>query len=72
MILQARSGRNSDSFSLYAKKQESLDAAWLVNAPAYQACFRAEPSRDRSRPVRVEDIDEAREQLIRRRVTHLD
>ena len=72
MILQARSGRNSDSFSLYPKKQESLDAAWLVNALACRDCFRAEPSPDRSRPVRVEDIDEAREQLIRRRATHLD
>ncbi|MDE0628593.1 MAG: ATP-binding protein [Bryobacterales bacterium] len=45
---------------------------WLVNALAYEACFRAEPGRDRSRPIRVEAIDEAREQLILRRVTHLD
>ena len=39
---------------------------------AYEACFRAEPGRDPSRPIRVEAIDEARERLIRRRVTHLD
>ena len=45
---------------------------WLVNALAYEACFRAENGRDPSRPIRVEAIDEAREQLIRRRVTHLD
>ncbi|MYC68871.1 MAG: hypothetical protein F4X12_21385 [Acidobacteriia bacterium] len=45
---------------------------WLANALAYEACFRAEPGRDRSRPIRVEAIDEARQQLIRRRVTHLD
>ena len=45
---------------------------WLVNALAYEACFRAEPGRDRSRPIRVEAIEEAREQLILRRVTHLD
>ena len=44
----------------------------LVNALAYEACFRAETGRDPSRPIRVEAIDEAREQLIRRRVTHLD
>ena len=45
---------------------------WLVNALAYEACFRAETGRDPSRPIRVEAIDDAREQLIRRRVTHLD
>ena len=45
---------------------------WLVNALAYQACFRAETSRDRSRPIPADAIDEAREALILRRVTHLD
>ena len=45
---------------------------WLVNALAYQACFRAETGHDRSRSIRVDSIDEARETLILRRVTHLD
>ena len=45
---------------------------WLVNALAYEACFRAENGRDRSRPIPVDSIDEARETLILRRVTHLD
>ncbi len=45
---------------------------WLVNALAYQACFRTEGGRDRSEPIRFAAIDEAREALILRRVTHLD
>ena len=45
---------------------------WLVNALAYQACFRAENSRNRSQPIPADAIDEAREALILRRVTHLD
>ena len=45
---------------------------WLVNALAYEACFRAENGRERSRPIRVDSIDEARETLILRQATHLD
>ena len=45
---------------------------WLVNALAYEACFRSETGRDRSRAIGVEAIDEAKEALILRRVTHLD
>jgi hypothetical protein len=45
---------------------------WLVNALAYESCFRMPAGRDRSRPIGVELIDEAKENLILRRVTHLD
>ncbi len=45
---------------------------WLVNALAYETCFRAEHGHDRSRAIGVDAIDEAREALILRRVTHLD
>ncbi|MDG4594247.1 MAG: AAA-like domain-containing protein [Candidatus Contendobacter sp.] len=45
---------------------------WLVNALAYEACFERPEGRDRSRPVTVERIDQAKEQLILNRVTHLD
>ena len=45
---------------------------WLVNALAYQACFKDRSARDRSRPIRADAIDEAREALILGRVTHLD
>ena len=45
---------------------------WLVNALAYQACFRNKGGRDRSRAIDGAAIAAAREQLILRRETHLD
>ena len=45
---------------------------WLVNALAYEACFRSRAGRDRSRAVCDEAIQAAREELILRRETHLD
>jgi hypothetical protein len=45
---------------------------WLVNALAYQACFAMKEMRDRTKPVTVEVINQAREELILRRDTHLD
>ena len=44
----------------------------MLKALAYQACFKTEGGRDRSEPIRVAAIDEAREALILGRVTHLD
>ena len=45
---------------------------WLVNALAYEACFDNKAGRDRSREITGEAIQNAREQLIFRRETHLD
>ena len=45
---------------------------WLVNALAYGASFRGKAGRDRSPPITLDAIREARERLIRRRDTHLD
>ncbi len=45
---------------------------WLVNALAYEACFKNKAGRDRSRPVAAAAIHDAHEQLILRRETHLD
>ena len=45
---------------------------WLVNALAYEACFKNKGGRDRRRSISAEAIQDAREQLIRRRETHLD
>ena len=45
---------------------------WLVNALAYQTCFRGALATDRSRPVAEADVLEAREALVLRRDTHLD
>ena len=45
---------------------------WLVNALAYEACFHDRKGRDRSRPITAAAVQDAREQLIRSRETHLD
>lgn len=45
---------------------------WLVNALAYQATWNMKHMRDRSKPITVEVIQQAKEELILRRDTHLD
>ena len=45
---------------------------WLVNALAHQATWNMREMRDRTKPVTVEVIQVAKEQLILRRDTHLD
>ncbi len=45
---------------------------WLVNALAYEVTFKLPAGRDRARPITVERIYEAKENLILRRETHLD
>ena len=45
---------------------------WLVNALAYEACFEMREGKDRKNAVTKEMINTAKEDLILRRVTHLD
>ena len=45
---------------------------WLVNALAHQSCFKNKSGRDRKRAIDVSAIDDAKETLILKRVTHLD
>ena len=45
---------------------------WLVNALAYETTWEMRASRDRSRPITEAMIRQAKENLILRRVTHLD
>jgi hypothetical protein len=45
---------------------------WLVNALAYETCFQMREGRDRSQPISAEMIQQAKENLILRRETHLD
>jgi hypothetical protein len=45
---------------------------WLVNALAYEVTWEMRANRDRSRPVSVDDVHRAKENLILRRVTHID
>ncbi len=50
----------------------TLGQPWLVNALGYEACFRIPEGRDRSQPITRALIEEAKENLILRRETHLD
>ena len=52
--------------------EQSRGQPWLVNAMAYEACFRNKAMRDRARAVTAETILDAREALIERRATHLE
>ncbi|MEM7495507.1 MAG: AAA-like domain-containing protein, partial [Myxococcota bacterium] len=45
---------------------------WLVNALAYDLCFRDQAGRVRATTITVADIDTAKERLFQRRETHLD
>ena len=45
---------------------------WLVNALAYETCFRMKEGRDRSLTIKKEMVDQAKENMIARRETHLD
>jgi hypothetical protein len=45
---------------------------WLVNALAYETTWEMREGRDRSRPITAEMIQQAKENLIMQRVTHLD
>ena len=45
---------------------------WLVNALAYEACFKMKTGRDRAVPITAELILQAKERLIQERATHLD
>ncbi len=45
---------------------------WLVNALAYETCFKMKENRDRSLTITQEMVEQAKENLILRRETHLD
>jgi len=45
---------------------------WLVNALARELTVKMTALQDRSRPITLDDVDEAKERLILRRDTHLD
>ncbi|MCB1190342.1 MAG: AAA-like domain-containing protein [Leptospiraceae bacterium] len=45
---------------------------WLVNALAYEACFKIKENRDRTKTITKEIMEEAKENIILRRDTHID
>ena len=58
--------------ALQAVWAQTQGQPWLVNALADLACFKSGSVRDLARPVSEADVFDAREELILRRVTHLD
>ena len=68
----AQTGQAFAPGAVAAVWEQTRGQPWLVNALAYEACFRSEAGRDRSRPIAAAAIGAAREQLILRRETHLD
>ena len=74
-LLGQHTGETGQAFTDDARKAiwtQTLGQPWLVNALAYETCFRRKAGRDRTRAVTADDVAEAREALIVRRVTHLD
>ncbi len=74
-LLQQHTDATGQTFEPGVLEEIWLDTQgqpWLVNALAYEACFRKPEQRDRSQPVTVEQMRQARESLILRRDTHLD
>ncbi|EKV03557.1 hypothetical protein Lepto7375DRAFT_5862 [Leptolyngbya sp. PCC 7375] len=51
--------------------QQTQGQPWLINALAYQVCFKGE-GKNRTQPITLELMKTARESLIQRRDTHLD
>ena len=68
----AETGQPFTEDALDAVWTQTRGQPWLVNALAYEACFRGPLAADRTRAVTKADVLEAREQLIQRRDTHLD
>ena len=74
-LLKQHTGETGQVFEAGALERVwdlTLGQPWLVNALALQACFKQRSGRDRSRPITASAIDDAKETLILKRVTHLD
>ena len=52
--------------------EDTAGQPWLVNALGYEVTTKIRANRDRSRKISLADYQEAREQLIQSRATHLD
>ena len=67
----AETGQEFTQGALAAVWNQSQGKPWLVNALAYEACFKNKADRDRSRTIDEEGIMAAREELVLGRQTHL-
>ena len=67
----AETGQEFTEAALATVWDQSRGQPWLVNALAYEACFRNKANRDRSRTIDEEAVMDAREELVLGRQTHL-
>lgn len=65
-------GQTFDAEAIVQVGQLTQGQPWLVNALAYEACFKMKASRDRSQAITRKIIEQAKENLIEQRQTHLD
>ncbi len=65
-------GQPFDAEALALMWELTQGQPWLVNALGYEVCFEMTAGLERSRPITVDLVSEARERLILRRETHLD
>ena len=68
---KAETGQAFTEDALAAVWDQSRGQPWLVNALAYQACFKDKAGRDRTRTIDEEAVMDAREALVLGRQTHL-
>ena len=68
----AETGQVFEPGALDAAWDLSSGQPWVVNALAYDACFRMDEGKDRSQSVTADMMQQASENLILRRETHLD
>ena len=74
-LLGQHTRETGQEFTPLARKRiwtQTLGQPWLVNALCDAVCFRSPAGRDRSRAITEGDILEAQEDLILRRVTHIE
>ena len=67
----AETGQAFTEDALAAVWDQSRGQPWLVNALAYEACFKRKANRDRTRTIDGEVVMDAREALVLGRQTHL-
>ena len=68
----AETGQGFTPEALETVWAQSRGQPWLVNALAWEACFRNKAMRERTRTVTAETILDAREALVAQRATHLE
>jgi len=74
-LLEAHTKETGQKFDTRAKVliwNYTQGQPWLVNALAYETCFKMKEAKDRKQVITEDKVIQAKENLILRRETHLD